>query len=76
LVGEHLFQITGALLAVPCLALVQAVFLHFRESVLGIPLRTSIPPPPPDDDEEGVMDSVDRLVSGDGDPAMAESRAD
>jgi predicted PurR-regulated permease PerM len=76
LVGEHLFQITGALLAVPCLALVQAVFLHFRESVLGIPLRTSMPPPPPDDDEEGVMDSVDRLVSGDGDPAMAESRAD
>ena len=28
LVGENLFQITGALLAVPCLAVVQAVFLH------------------------------------------------
>lgn len=37
LVGEHFFQIPGALLAVPCLALVQAVFVHFRESILGIP---------------------------------------
>lgn len=37
LVGEHFYQITGALLAVPCLALVQAVFVHFRESILGIP---------------------------------------
>jgi predicted PurR-regulated permease PerM len=41
LFGEHYFQITGALLAVPCLALVQAVFLHFRESVLGVPQRSS-----------------------------------
>jgi predicted PurR-regulated permease PerM len=48
LVGEHLYSITGALLAVPCLALVQAVFLHFRESVLGIPASESILPPPPD----------------------------
>lgn len=48
LVGEHLFQITGALLAVPSLAVVQAVFLHFRESVLGIPASESILPPPPD----------------------------
>ncbi|MBW2526979.1 MAG: AI-2E family transporter [Deltaproteobacteria bacterium] len=37
LLGEHFFQIPGALLAVPCLALVQAVFVHFRESILGIP---------------------------------------
>ncbi|MBM4359486.1 MAG: AI-2E family transporter, partial [Deltaproteobacteria bacterium] len=37
LLGESLFAITGALLAVPCLAAVQAVFLHFRESILGIP---------------------------------------
>src|SRR5690606_7602437 len=37
LFGEHFFQITGALLAVPALALVQAVFLHFRESILGLP---------------------------------------
>ncbi|MCA9620658.1 MAG: AI-2E family transporter [Myxococcales bacterium] len=50
LMGEHLYQITGALLAVPCLAIVQAVFLHFRESVLGIPATDSILPPPPEDD--------------------------
>ncbi|MBI4703074.1 MAG: AI-2E family transporter [Deltaproteobacteria bacterium] len=37
LLGEHFFRIAGALLAVPCLCLAQAVFLHFRESVLGQP---------------------------------------
>lgn len=37
LFGEHFFQITGALLAVPALAVVQSVFLHFRESILGLP---------------------------------------
>jgi hypothetical protein len=42
LLGESLFAITGALLAVPCLAIVQAVFMHFRESVLG--LRETEPP--------------------------------
>jgi predicted PurR-regulated permease PerM len=47
LLGEHLYQITGAVLAVPCLALVQAVFLHFRESVLGIPTSESMVPPAP-----------------------------
>jgi len=36
LVGEHLYGIPGALLAVPCWALIQALFLHFRESILGI----------------------------------------
>jgi predicted PurR-regulated permease PerM len=60
LFGEHFFQITGALLAVPALALVQAVFLHFRESILGLPepatgvpsLRASpLPDIPPPDDE-------------------------
>jgi predicted PurR-regulated permease PerM len=71
LLGEHLFQIPGALLAVPCLALVQAVFLHFRESVLGIPFRSSMPPPPPDDDEEDAIDSIDRLVSADGEASIA-----
>jgi len=46
LLGEHFYQITGALLAVPCLALAQTVFLHFRESVLGLPAsRTSVFPP-------------------------------
>ncbi len=52
LLGEHFFEITGALLAVPCLALVQTVFLHFRESVLGIPARSSLTPPPPPASEE------------------------
>lgn len=52
LLGESLFSITGALLAVPCLALVQSVFMHFRESVLGIPdpsLPSDEPPAGPDD---------------------------
>lgn len=48
LLGEHYFQITGALLAVPCLSIAQTVFLHFRESVLGLPppsaAGASIPP--------------------------------
>jgi predicted PurR-regulated permease PerM len=49
LLGEHFFQITGALLAVPTLALAQAIFLHFRESVLGIPVpRSSVMPGPMD----------------------------
>jgi len=46
LVGEHFFGIPGALLAVPCLALMQAVFLHFREAVLGLPTPTSSRYPP------------------------------
>jgi hypothetical protein len=33
-------------LAVPCLALAQALFLHFRESILGIPSRISTVPEP------------------------------
>jgi predicted PurR-regulated permease PerM len=33
LVGEHFFQVTGALLAVPTMSLVQSLFLHFREVV-------------------------------------------
>jgi predicted PurR-regulated permease PerM len=32
-VGEHLFQTKGALLAVPCMSIAQSVFLLFRESV-------------------------------------------
>lgn len=46
LVGEHYFQIAGALFAVPCLSIAQTIFLHFRESALGLPDPTaSIPPP-------------------------------
>ncbi|XXX74659.1 AI-2E family transporter [Sorangium sp. So ce134] len=45
LIGEHFFQITGALFAVPCLSIAQTVFLHFRESTLGLADPTaSIPP--------------------------------
>ncbi|AKT42668.1 AI-2E family transporter [Chondromyces crocatus] len=45
LVGEHYFQIAGALFAVPCLSIVQTIFLHFRESALGLPDPTSTIPP-------------------------------
>ncbi|WP_235879907.1 AI-2E family transporter [Polyangium aurulentum] len=49
LVGEHFFQITGALFAVPCMSIAQTIFLHFRESTLGLrdPMSTTIPPPAP-----------------------------
>lgn len=43
LLGEHFFQITGALLAVPCLAVVQSIFMHFRESILGLPASSLNP---------------------------------
>ena len=33
LVGEHFFQIAGALLAVPCMSIAQSFFLHFREVI-------------------------------------------
>lgn len=36
LAGEHLFGIAGALLAVPVLSITQSIFLHNRESALGI----------------------------------------
>ncbi|MGK4000172.1 AI-2E family transporter [Sorangium sp. So ce1024] len=45
LIGEHFFQITGALFAVPCLAVAQTVFLHFRESTLGLSDPTASVPP-------------------------------
>ncbi len=35
--GEHLFGIAGALLAVPVLSILQSLFLHYREQVLGVP---------------------------------------
>ncbi len=49
LVGEHFFQIKGALFAVPCFSILQTVFLHFRETTLGLkdPTATSHPPPIP-----------------------------
>jgi predicted PurR-regulated permease PerM len=53
LVGEHFFQIKGALFAVPCMSILQTLFLHFRESTMGLkdPTATGhptpVPPPPP-----------------------------
>ena len=41
LVGEHFFQLPGALFAVPCMSVAQTIFLHFRESTLGIPDPTA-----------------------------------
>lgn len=45
LVGEHFAGISGALFAVPCMSITQTIFLHFRESTLGLadPMA-SIPP--------------------------------
>lgn len=49
LVGEHFFSLTGALLAVPCMSIVQNVFLHFRALALGPDApRDSFSPPPPE----------------------------
>ena len=48
LAGEHVFGITGALLAVPVLSIVQSLFLHFREIALGVPARTTLAPPEPE----------------------------
>jgi predicted PurR-regulated permease PerM len=45
--GEHFFQLVGALFAVPCLSIAQTIFLHFRETSLGIsdPTASIIPLP-------------------------------
>ena len=47
MVGEHYFQLVGALFAVPCLSVAQTIFLHFRETSLGIsdPTASIIPGP-------------------------------
>jgi predicted PurR-regulated permease PerM len=48
IVGEHFFQLAGALFAVPCMSVAQTIFLHFRESTMGIPaVHPSVPPPGP-----------------------------
>jgi predicted PurR-regulated permease PerM len=45
IVGEHFFQLAGALFAVPCMSIAQTVFLHFRESTMGAdpPLPRDVP---------------------------------
>jgi predicted PurR-regulated permease PerM len=49
IVGEHFFQIKGALFAVPCMSILQTIFLHFRETTLGLPdpMATAHPEPSP-----------------------------
>ena len=59
LAGESLFGIAGALLAVPVLSIVQSLFLHYREVMLGVPAPRSsggsmLPPPPPIEPVEPV----------------------
>jgi predicted PurR-regulated permease PerM len=46
IVGEHFFQLAGALFAVPCMSIAQTIFLHFRETSLGIEDPTATVPPP------------------------------
>jgi predicted PurR-regulated permease PerM len=46
IVGEHFFQLTGALFAVPAMSVAQTIFLHFRETTMGPTGSPSIPPPP------------------------------
>jgi predicted PurR-regulated permease PerM len=50
--GEHFFQLVGALFAVPCMSIAQTIFLHFRETSLGVtdPLASVIPLPRPAED--------------------------
>jgi predicted PurR-regulated permease PerM len=47
--GEHFFQLVGALFAVPAMSIAQTIFLHFRETSLGIsdPTASIIPPARP-----------------------------
>lgn len=49
LVGEHFFKLSGALMAVPVLSIVQSIFLHFRQVTFGDDAPPdslmSLPPP-------------------------------
>lgn len=47
IVGEHFFGLWGALLAVPCLSLLQSLFQHFRYELMPDTGPDSLPPPPP-----------------------------
>lgn len=47
LAGEHAFGIVGALFGVPCMSIAQTVFLHFRETTLGLADPSASVPPPP-----------------------------
>jgi predicted PurR-regulated permease PerM len=58
LVGEHFFQLPGALFAVPCLSVAQTIFLHFRESTMGIadPTASALPDPKPPPEERAAAE--------------------
>ena len=45
LVGEHFFQVIGALLAVPTMSIAQSVFLHLREVTAKDPKEAAAPEP-------------------------------
>jgi predicted PurR-regulated permease PerM len=45
LVGEHFFHTVGALLAVPCMSIVQSFFLHFKEIVQRSDPEFAVDPP-------------------------------
>jgi predicted PurR-regulated permease PerM len=47
IVGEHFFQLAGALFAVPCMSIAQSLFLHFRESTMGSEERRGMERPSP-----------------------------
>jgi predicted PurR-regulated permease PerM len=53
-VGEHLFRLPGALLAVPCMSLLQSLFLHFRNVAYeeDAPPDSFRPPRPVADDHK------------------------
>ncbi|NUO54229.1 MAG: AI-2E family transporter [Polyangiaceae bacterium] len=59
LVGEHFFQIKGALFAVPCMSILQTLFLHFRETTMGLkdPTATQNPTPLPAGGPPGIKSS-------------------
>jgi len=51
-VGEHLFKLPGALLAVPCLSIAQSFFVHFRDVVYGPEPEEPAAPEEPEEPEE------------------------
>jgi predicted PurR-regulated permease PerM len=46
MVGEHFFGLPGALFAVPAMSVAQTVFLHFRETTMGLDHPMASMPPP------------------------------
>jgi predicted PurR-regulated permease PerM len=55
--GEHFFQLAGALFAVPCMSIAQTIFLHFRETTMGVPNPIASIPPPGAPAGRGVMEA-------------------